>query len=177
MTPSPSNPLRRLLRGVFAVFAALWMLLEQWVWDRLTTAMKWLGRLPPVRWLEQRISRLSPWAAMLAFIVPWLLLLPAKVLALWLFSTGHLNLAFLVFVVAKILGTALLARLFALTKPSLMQIAWFARFYTWFTAIKQRLFAYVRGLRAYRMAKAWLSALRTRARRWWRNLRGTPKAT
>ena len=177
MTQPPASLPRRLLRGIGAVLAALWILCEQWIWDRLTAAMKWLGRVPPVRWLEQRIAKLSPVAAMAVFVVPWLLLLPTKVLALWLFTTGHLHLAFLVFVIAKIAGTALLARLFALTKPALLKIDWFRRFYGWFTELKQKLFAYVRAMRAYQMAKAWASAMRVRVRRWWRLLRGSRKAT
>ena len=174
MTKPTLSPIRRLLRGIGAVLAAVWMILEEWVWDRLTAAMKWLGRVPAVRWLETRIARLSPRAAMLVFVVPWLMLLPTKVLALWLLGAGHFTLAFLVFLIAKIVGTALLARLFALTKPALLQVAWFRRFYTWFTDIKKRLFAYVRGLRVYQQAKSWMRSVRLRMRRWWRKLRAVP---
>tara|TARA_R110002073_G_C9406965_1_gene575018 strand:+ start:806 stop:1339 length:534 start_codon:yes stop_codon:yes gene_type:complete len=174
MTKPTLSPIRRLLRGIGAVLAAVWMILEEWVWDRLTAAMKWLGRVPAVRWLETRIARLSPRAAMLVFVVPWLMLLPTKVLALWLLGAGHFTLAFLVFLIAKIVGTALLARLFALTKPALLQVTWFRRFYTWFTDIKKRLFAYVRGLRVYQQAKSWMRSVRLRMRRWWRKLRAVP---
>ena len=78
MTKPTLSPIRRLLRGIGAVLAAVWMILEEWVWDRLTAAMKWLGRVPAVRWLETRIARLSPRAAMLVFVVPWLMLLPTQ---------------------------------------------------------------------------------------------------
>ena len=159
------------------MLAAIWLLFEQWIWDRLTTAMKWLGRLPPVRWVETRVAKLPPKAALAVFLVPWLLLLPLKVLALWLFTTGHLNLAFVVFVLAKVAGTALLARLFALTKPALLQIRWFRRLYEWFTSLKARLFAYVRAMRAYQMARAWAHGVRVSVRRWWRSLRHREKST
>nr|MBP8299930.1 hypothetical protein [Planctomycetota bacterium] len=110
------NLIRRILRGIFAVFAAIWMVVEEWIWDRLVTAMKWLARLPVIRRVEARITKLPPKAAMALFVVPWLLLLPAKILGLWFLSTGHAVLGVLVFVGAKVAGTALLARLFTLTK-------------------------------------------------------------
>lgn len=173
------NPKKSLLHrgvhGVGAVVAALWMLAEEWVWDQLTALMKWIGRWPLVRWVEACIRRLPPRLALLAFVIPWLVLLPTKVLTLWLFTTGHMWFAILVFVAAKVVGTALLARLFALTKPALLQIGWFRRFYEWFTSWKHRLYAYLRGLRTYKAAKAWLRHMRTTMRRWWRSMRAQPE--
>ncbi|MCC7064780.1 MAG: hypothetical protein IT456_18350, partial [Planctomycetes bacterium] len=49
MPDRPPNLIRRILRGIFAVFAAIWMVVEEWIWDRLVTAMKWLARLPVIR--------------------------------------------------------------------------------------------------------------------------------
>ena len=56
-------------------------------------------------------------------------LLPVKLLALYLLGTGRTTLALLLLVAAKLLGTALLARLFQLTQPALLQLAWLARWY------------------------------------------------
>jgi hypothetical protein len=160
--------LRRILRGVFTVFAALWIFLEEWIWDSLTAIMAWLGRLPIVHRLEARIARLSPYAAMTAFIVPWLVLIPAKVLALWLIASGHGVLGIEVFIVAKVIGTALLARLFTLTRPALLTIGWFARFYARFSAWRERMYAYVKSLPAWQQAKAWIARVRESMRAWYR---------
>jgi hypothetical protein len=163
---------RRLLRGVFAVVAALWLVLEEWVWDGLVALTKWVARLPVFRGLEARIQRLGPKAAMAAFVVPWLLMLPIKVLGLWLFGTGRFWAGVVVFVVGKLVGTAVLARLFTLTRPALLQIGWFRRLYEGFTRLRDRVYAYVRSLRTYQAVRRWLGALRTRVRVWWRRLRG-----
>ena len=168
---APPHPLRRVLRGVFAVLAALWLVVEEWLWDGLVRATRWIARLPVFRAIERRIQRLGPKAAMALFVVPWLLLLPAKVLGLWLLGTGHAALGITVFVAAKLLGTAMLARLFTLTRPVLLQVAWFRRFYGWFTALRDRVYAYVKSLRAYEATRRWLSALRRRLRALWRWLR------
>ena len=170
----PIHPFRRVLRGVLAVLAALWMVLEEWLWDSLVALTAWIARLPLLKWLEARIRRLPPYAAMAIFVVPWFVLLPAKIAAVWLIGTGHLRLGVLVFVVAKLIGTAVLARLFTLTKASLLQIGWFARFYAWFTRLRDRLYAYVKALRSYQLAKAWLARVRARLRRAWQALRARP---
>jgi hypothetical protein len=174
MTDRPLHPFRRVLRGVLAVLAALWMVLEEWLWDSLVALTTWIARLPPLKWLERRIARLPPYAAMAMFALPWLVLLPAKIAAVWLIGTGHLRLGVLVFVVAKLIGTAVLARLFTLTKASLLQIGWFARFYAWFTRLRDRLYAYVKSLRSYQLAKALLAGARARLRRAWQALRARP---
>ena len=49
----PIHPLRRVLRGVLAVLAALWMVLEEWLWDSLVALTTWIARLPPLKWLER----------------------------------------------------------------------------------------------------------------------------
>jgi hypothetical protein len=167
----PVSPFRRALRGVFAVVAAIWMVLEEWLWDGLVRITKWIARLPVFRAIEARIQRFGPKTAMAMFAMPWLMLLPAKVLGLWLMGTGHFASGVAVFVVAKLIGTAMLARLFTLTKPALLQIAWFRLFYGWFTSLRERLYAYVKAMRAYQATRRWLSAVRLRVRLLWRALR------
>jgi hypothetical protein len=172
MTPEPaakrSSWARRLLRGLGTILAAIWVVLEEWIWDNLAAAMAWLGRLPPVRWLEVRLARLPPYAAMAVFLVPVALLLPAKILGLWLIGTGHVKSGVTVFVIAKIVGTAVAARLFALTRPQLLTVGWFRRFYTWFTGWRDRLHAWLHSLRAWQLAKAWVKRTRAALRGWYR---------
>ena len=50
----------------------------------------------------------------------------------------------MVLVVAKIAGTAILARLFTITQPTLMQLAWFARWYPRWKAWKDHVMEEVR---------------------------------
>lgn len=156
------------MRGVLAVLGALWFLLEDWVWDGMLAVMAWIARLPLVRWVESRIARLPPYAALFAFAIPAAVLLPFKIAALWLIAQGHHWLGMQVFIIAKLVGTAFLARIFALTKPSLLTIGWFARGYGLITGWKERLYAYVRALPAYQRMRAWSHALRERLAAWWR---------
>lgn len=165
--PRASWP-RRLLRPIGMLLAAVWIVLEEWIWDGLTAAMAWVGRLPVVRWVEARIAALPPYAAMAMFLVPMVSLFPAKLLGLWLIGTGRVTTGLVVFAAAKVLGTALAARLFALTKPRLLTVRWFRRVYEWFTAWRDRLHAWLRSLRVWQRTKAWLRRVRTSLRSWYR---------
>jgi len=172
--PSPRSHslLARFVRGCFTVVVAVWIFLEEWIWDSLTAFMAWLGRRRPVRWVEAKVARLNPYAAMAVFLVPVLLLLPAKLLGLWLIGSGRLKSGVLVFVVAKVVGTAIAARIFSLTRRALLTIGWFRSLYTWFTALRDRLYAYVKALRAYQAAKAMLARVKAKVRGWFARVHG-----
>jgi hypothetical protein len=158
----------RFAGAVLAVIAVIWIFLEEWVWDSMLAAMTWLGKLPLIHWLETQLTKLPPYAALVAFLIPAAILLPFKLAAFWLIAHGHSLIGMQVFIVAKLVGTALLARIFALTKPALMTIDWFARAYNAFSAWKLRLVTYVKNLNAYARALAFKNALKARIRAFWK---------
>ncbi len=143
----------RLLRSVPGILLALVILFEEWGWEPLQRALAWVGQLPGLRWIESRIRALPPYAALALFLLPTLLLLPVKLLALWLMGQGQVLTGTLVIIGAKIAGTALVARLFGLTQPALMQLGWFARTYTRWHTWKEALLARVRASWAWRMGR------------------------
>lgn len=145
---------------------ALLILFEEWGWEPLARLLGLLARLPLVGWFEARIARLPPYAALAVFLLPSLLLVPVKLAALWFIGRGHAGFGLAVIVVAKIAGTAVLARLFALTRESLMQLAWFARLYARWMAFKGELLAAVRASGPWRAARQLRRRLGRRLRRW-----------
>ncbi len=76
--------------------------------------------------------------------VPSVILIPAKLLGVYLLATGHFVTAGVIIVAAKFASTALIARIFLLTKPALMQIPWFAYAYGVFVPWQEALFARIR---------------------------------
>ncbi len=132
---------------------ALVILFEEWGWEPLQRALARIGQLPGLRWLELRISRLPPYAALAVFLVPSMLLLPVKLLALWLIGRGLVLIGALVILLAKLVGTAVLARLFKLTQPALMSLPWFARVYRRWAVWKAQLLARVRASWAWTRAR------------------------
>ena len=112
------------IRRFLGVFLALIVLFEQWGWRPLSDALATLARLAPVAALERVIKRLPPYAALVTFALPSALLVPLKLLALYLIANGHAFSAAALFLGAKVVGTAIVARLYQLTEPQLMQIPW-----------------------------------------------------
>ena len=166
MTPAPRFPLRRLLRAVSTALLVPVLLFEEWGWAPLAALVARLGRLPLWARVERRVSSLPPWGAVLVFFTPVIALFPVKLLALYLFGRGHYTMGLVLLIGAKLAGTALVARLFQLTLPALLQIPWFARWYPRWKAWKDRV------LTAVRQSAPWqtVRALKARARRRWRRL-------
>jgi energy-coupling factor transporter transmembrane protein EcfT len=159
--------IKRLLQQL-AIWALVPIVLfEEWGWDTLARIMARLARLPLWAWLEARITRLPPWGALALFVLPAVVLLPVKMGALWLFAKGHYELGLAVLLSAKLLGTAILARLFTLTQPTLMKLRWFAKWYPIWKAWKDRLIETVRQSAPWKTGHA--AALRVR--QWWRSFR------
>ena len=155
---------RRALLAPFKALLALLILFEEWGWEPLQRVLARIGRWPGFRWFERWVRGLPPYAALALFAVPALALLPIKLAALWAIRQGHALLGLAVIVLAKLVGTALVARLFTLTHDALMRLAWFARWYGRWSAWKARLLDWVRASAAWRSARALKAALR----RWWR---------
>jgi hypothetical protein len=154
------------LRRVLEALVALVILFEEWGWEPAKRAMAWIARWPPFAWIERRIARLPPYAALAVFLLPTLLLLPVKLGALWLVGRGHAMLGLAVIVAAKVVGTALLAHLFHLTQPALMRLEWFARLYKRWSVWKAALLVRVRASWAWRAGRAVKRRLARRFARW-----------
>lgn len=159
--------MRRFFSSLFWIFAALVVLIEEWLWEPLRRLMLQLARLPVLRTLSAAIGRLpARWAAVV-FVIPVIALLPFKMGGLWLIAHGRLTLGLSVFIAAKIVGTALFAWLFALTKPALLSLPWFAAAYGWVVGVRDTVHRWIRRQRAYRLTRLLARRLARRARHWW----------
>ena len=149
---------RAVLRTIVEVILALVIIFEEWGWRPLAALLAQLARLRPVAALEAGIASLPPYPSLLVFALPSALLFPLKLLSLWLIAEGRLILASLLFAGAKIAGTALLARLYQLTEPKLMQLAWFARLHGIVIPWKDALVARIKA------TPVWIAAAALKAR-------------
>lgn len=163
----PARVLARLALFPLGMAAFLFILFEEWLWERAKRAMAVLARLPAVARAEVLLASAPPYAAAMAFIIPALLLLPFKLAGIFLISHGHAAMGLGVFLLAKAIGAAALARVWALTEPSLRRISWLSRSVDWLVAKKNALKAWTLGLWACRMAKGAYQRVRSRARGAW----------
>lgn len=156
---------------VLQLFAALIVLFEEWGWKPLSQAVAWLARYAPVARIEAWIASLPPYPSLLVFALPTTLLLPLKFVAMWLLANGQMVAATALFFGAKVVSTALVARLFTLTQPSLMRIVWFARAYNWFIPWKDALFAKIRASWIWRYGRMVKSRAKQLTRHAWERIR------
>jgi hypothetical protein len=163
--------LRRLVTTIGIWLIALVLLFEEWGWEYLAAILAWFGGLPGLRWIEARIRQLPPYGALGLFAIPLLTLLPVKIVALYWLSHGHKLLGIGVIISAKVIGTGITARLFMLTQPTLMKLAWFARLFARWIGFKDRVLTHVKNSLAWQQWLAFkrqMGDLISSVRHWWR---------
>lgn len=154
---------------VFAlqVVAALVVLFEEWGWRPLAAFLASLARFAPWARLERAIAGLPPYGALAALALPTSILFPLKFVAIYLLAQGQALAATALFIAAKIASTALIARIFLLTKPVLMQIGWFAAAHDLIVPWKDRMFAMIRASWPWRYGRMVKTRVRLEAQRLW----------
>lgn len=175
-TPMLRRILKKILLPPLIVLAALLMFLEEWLWNNLVRFTQWVAKARVFRWIEARLAKLPPYGAMAVLLVPAALLLPVKILALYLMTTGHIKTGILIILAAKVIGTAIVARLFTVCRPALLSVRWFRRLFEGIVNLKDRLYNSIKSMTAWRFAvriknriKAWIPR-GGRLRRMWKAL-------
>lgn len=133
--------MRRLFHPLW-VLLALIFLIEAWLWDHLEPVVARVVAMLPLRpfklWLTRRLERLSPAATLVVFIVPAVVLFPLKIAGAWLLMHHYWFSALALIVFGKFLGVGVAAFIFDVTRPKLLQMAWFRRVYAFVLDIRRR---------------------------------------
>jgi hypothetical protein len=124
--------MRRLLRP-FLILLALVFLFEAWLWQHLAPIVARIVARLPLRLLKATVAawieQLPPAATLVVFVVPVVLLLPLKFVGLWMLAHGFWLGALSLLALAKVVSLGVTAFIFDLTRPKLLQLAWFRRLY------------------------------------------------
>ena len=124
--------MRRLTRPLL-ILVAIAFLIEAWLWSHLQPVVAWVVARIPFRavkaWIAGTIRKLPPAATLVVFIVPMAMLFPFKLLGLWLLARQQWIAASTVLVLAKLVGVAVTAFVFEVTRPKLLKMAWFRWLY------------------------------------------------
>ena len=124
--------MRRVLRP-FLILLALIFLFEAWLWERLAPIVGAIVAIIP--WARFKIAvaaaieALPPYPTLLVFLIPILLLLPLKFLAVFLLVHGHWLGTLAVLALAKVTSLGVTAFIFDVTRPKLLQLPWFRWLY------------------------------------------------
>jgi len=143
--------LRRLLQP-FWVLLAIVFLIEAWLWDHLEPIVARMVAAIPLRafkqWLSERVDSLSPAMTLIVFIVPVLPLFPLKLVGLWLLAHEYWFSAVFTLMFAKFVGVGVTAFIFDVTRPKLLEMAWFERLYEFILALRDKAKALVEPVKA-----------------------------
>ena len=147
-------PPSRLTTRVLFFVAACVLAFEEWIWTRASALLRRIGRLPPFRWIEDWMSRRTPLQALACYMLPVLVVLPLKGIALAVIGHGHVALGLAILFLAKVLGTAVLARLWQITEPAITTYRWIRRGRDGFLRLRRRLYRWLHQQTVYRRMRA-----------------------
>ena len=165
------GPLLAVLRPAFHTIAALVVLFLEWGWRPLEQALSRLSKYFVFARLEAWIATLPPYGALALFAAPAVSLFPLKLFAIDLFAKGHPALGVGLIIAAKVAGTAIVARIFILTQPQLMQIAWFRLAHDRFIPWKEAMFADIRASDVWRTGRIVRVEIKRQINRTWIGLK------
>src|SRR5579863_9187884 len=133
--------MRRLLQPVWILLAVIF-LIEAWLWDHLEPIVAWVVAKIPLRtfkqWLADRVDTLSPAMTLIVFIVPVIPLFPLKLVGFWLLTHEYWMSAVFTILFAKFLGVGVAAFVFDVTRPKLLEMAWFEKLYEFVLALRAK---------------------------------------
>src|SRR3954452_10791973 len=117
----------------FLILLALIFVIEAWLWEHLRPLVAAVVNVIAWDRLKARLARLvewlPPWAVLIVFVIPFVVLLPLKFLEVYFLVHREWIGAIVVLVLAKLLGLGVTAFIFDVTRPKLLQMAWFRRLY------------------------------------------------
>ena len=124
--------MRRVLKPLWVLLAIVF-LIEAWLWEHLSAIISRAVNLVAwdrlKGWLARLVEKLPPWAVLIVFVVPFIVLLPLKFLEVSFIVHHRWFAAIFILVLAKLLGLGVTAFIFEVTKPKLLQMAWFRWLY------------------------------------------------
>jgi hypothetical protein len=148
--------LKPLAQKLFWYALAILFLIESWIWDHVRD---WLRRLEVLLglerlefWLADFVARLTPPMTLALFAVPMIAVLPFKFATLALFAQGHFFWGLALVFVVKSLTLGIEAFLFDICRDKLLQMPWFAQFYSMVLDLRAWALALVRPLQLRALA-------------------------
>jgi hypothetical protein len=108
------------------VILALLLVVEAWLWDHLEPIVARVVNFVPWRKLKIAVARwiedLPPYAALVVFVVPFIVVLPVKFVGLCFIATGNWFGSITTLLLAKLFGLGVTAFVFDATRHKLLQI-------------------------------------------------------
>jgi hypothetical protein len=152
---------RRIGNWIVFTIAILYFLMDALFATVAVPLSRWIA----AHWAFERIHRwiasLHPYPTLLLFVIPLIVLEPAKPAAAYLVATGHAVLGLIVLAGAEILKLVLIERLFSASRDKLLSIPAFAWAYRRYSAVRD----WFTSLETWQVAMRWSRLARDAVRR------------
>lgn len=96
------------------------------------------------RYIRRNIKRLNPYASLFLLAVPFMLAEPLKLVAVFIFGSGHLLAGLMVMLSAYLVSALLVERLFNIVKPKLLTLSWFVVIWKQFVETRRKAFRWLK---------------------------------
>lgn len=147
------STLKWLCKTIAMFIAALFILFAEWGWEPLKKLAFKLTRWPLWKQLSLWVGRLPPYGALASFVIPFVIEKAVELLGLLAIVHKYPTEGIILIVLSKVIGTALIAWVYQLTEPQLLQIPWFSRLHARWIPWKNKVIAVVKESTVWRTAK------------------------
>ena len=163
--------LRLIGRAVALVVVVVWTVLDELLFPLFRPLVAWLSQRRIFEMIGAIIARSPPYLVLVMLAVPFALIEPVKVFALYWIAVGHVIQGTILLVFAHVLSIFTLDRIYHTGKGQLAKIGWFARLMGWLVGLRDWAFGWVKATAAWQAASKMVRATRD----WFRNLIGAAR--
>ena len=154
-----NSTLKKIFTPVVVIVATLYFVLDALFLSVIKPISRRLSRLSIFVTIADWIAALGPYSTLALFLVPVILLEPAKPVGFYLMASGHPVHGIVVIAIGEVLKIGIVERIFHIGRPKLMTIRAFAWAYGfvmgWLDWLKA-LPSWQAVLRRYRLIAAWI---------------------
>ena len=171
MTDKQAMPAwRRVIRGigraVVTIAVVIYTVLDELLFPLFRPLIRWLGELRLFQRLGALIGRLPPYVALVLLAVPFVVIEPAKLFAVYWGATGHVVQGTILLLIAQVLSLLICERIFHAAYEPLMRIGWLKALLGWLFGLRDRAIGWARSTAAWQAAAGWVRG----AREWLRGV-------
>jgi hypothetical protein len=165
MNETSGGPLNAALhfvgRVVAAVVVVVWTLLDELLFPLFRPLVRWLSSLRLFEMIGDWLGRLPPYVVLVCLAVPFILIEPLKLVALYWLASGLVIRGIVLMVFSYVLSILTLDRIYHAGHAQLMKIGWFARLMGWVIGLRDGVFGWVKATAAWQAARRMVLAART----------------
>lgn len=162
------------LKKILVIIALLVIIIEDLFWSATLVITNKLDKFKYMQKLENWMASLNPYQALALFIAPDGVIIPLKFYLMDMMHSGMYLQGMLIFILVKVIATAIYAKIFMICKPQLLQIGWFKWIHDKVVEIKNKYYDKIKNTNFYKNLQEFKQNLRLKMLKIKESLNGKP---